>query len=230
MYRMTLVLLLTGWVGVCTAVAGNALADGGFEDPASWQAYHHSVTVQPDTASTWWVGGDTAGWGHQQSYYPHTGLSCAGDNDGVGISAGLVQFVPAGGTHTSVSVGFHYLLWKGEGESSLTYAVFGWDEGDVIDLSETGPGADGDLLVGPTTLDEPVYRYDPWPPADGYQEQQETATFGPGQYDYIGVWFQYELDGSSFYLDDVSVTTTPEPTSLALLGFAGIALLRRRKR
>jgi len=229
---MTLALLLTGWVGVCTAVADNALADGGFEDPASWQVYHDSVTVQAANASKWWVGGDATGWtrplASEYPFPPLSGQACAGDNDGAGPSAGLVQFVPAGGTHTTVSVSFHYLLWAGADVTTFTYGVFGWNEGDVIDLGMAGPGLEANVLVGPTTLAQPEY-YGDWPPADHYTLQTETATFGPGQYDYIGVWFQYELAGGSFYLDEATLATTPEPTSLSLLGFAGLTLLRRRR-
>lgn len=229
MHRLTITLFCLGTVGLCAAGADTLLADGGFESASAWDAYHTSVTASAGNAQQWWVGGDSTGWQRPGAFYPRSGSYCAGDPDGVGDSAGLVQFVPTGGTHTSVTVRFHYLLWAGTDVTRLTYGVFGWDEGDTIDLSPAGPGPDANVLVGPTELTEPGY-YGTWPPGDHYTEQLETASFGQGQYDYVGVWFQYSLDGGGFYLDDATLTMTPEPTSLTLLGLGGLALLRRRNR
>ena len=232
MNRFALCSLVCGLVfATCTgASGGNALTDGGFEAPGSWNAYSATVQVNSSNSGSWWVGGDNSGWIRQgDPSYAYAGQYCAGDADGYGGSNGIVQFVPVDGGNDEVSVSFYHLLWYGEGSTSMQYGVYGWNEGDTIDLGSGGPGADATVILGPKTLNQPQY-YGDGSPYDDYSLETASDTFTAGQFNYVGIWMQYELDGGSFYVDDVGVDLAPEPATMLLLcGAAGPLLLKRRR-
>jgi hypothetical protein len=224
---------LAGLMIPSPALGANVLTDGGFETSAAWAGNHSSVSVSAANANRWWAGEPLDEWIRKTgSTYPHSGQYCAGDPDGVSVpSSALVQFVPVNGTHT-INLQFYYLLWLGEwGDTSMTYAVYGWNEGDTIDLSASGPGGDATVILAPKTLSTPqcpIYGI----PSENYGLETAGGTFLPDQFDYVGVWVQYELFGGSFYLDDVQMQLLPEPaTGLMLLaGAAGLRMISRRKR
>ena len=60
-----------------------------------------------------------------------------------------------------------------------------------------------------------------WEIAEGSTVIGETAS--------LGAVIQ-NMNGQSVYIDDGSITTVPEPSSGALLGLAGLALIMRRRK
>jgi hypothetical protein len=206
------------------------LHDGDFELLDQWQAYHGSVSVDAAGVGAWWVGGDSTGWAAYGGGVAPQGSTCVGDADGYGASCGLTQYAPVGSDWDRVSIDFDFLLWKGEGSTRVTFGLFGWSEGDTIDLSSAGPGGDAVELLALTTLSSPAYSGDN-SPSDDFTHAHYEADLSGG-IDYVGVWIQYRLNGGSFYLDDVTMDATliPEPTTIVIFACSAAAIGIRRRR
>lgn len=229
MRKLTLLTLATTFFGVnvCSAVSLN---DGDFETLEAWSGSTSVVTVNAASASKWWFGDEPLGWIRQgDPKYAPVNQFCAGVVDGYGRSGGLVQFVPVT-DETSFTLSFRYLLWFGDMEpTTVDYAVVGWHADDVIDLSTNGLDATPKILSG--ALSSPEY-YGQGDPAPYFTLFSASHSIDATEYDYIGVWFRYTIDGGSFYVDDVkmNLTPVPEPATLGLLGLGGMAFLLRNRR
>lgn len=231
MMRATgLLLVISALSGICLA---DSLNDGDFETAAAWAGATGSLTANAANASQWWYGSGTNVWIRQgKPGYAPMGQYCAGVMDGMGPSVGLLQFVPLN-EEIKVTVDFLYLLWRGDfGETSARYGVYVWKEGDLIDLSETGPGPAATEILSGTLVPPPSYGGAGNPKDYFAAWSHEAPLVNSSQYDYIGFWIQYEIWGGSFYVDDVklNLTPVPEPATLGLLAAGTVAIFFRRRR
>lgn len=225
-------LLMTAALLLMHAYAVADLQNGGFESGTLWTAAS-SVEINSGAMKQWWYHSQAGTWFRQdRDGYAAEGSFCAGDVDGFGAFGALVQFIPVA-EEESIELSLQYLLWRGDyGDTSMTYAVYGWHDGDVVNLDSAGPGV-GDLLLGDTLTppEVPYYRGD-GSPGDDYQTLAVSNSMSLVDYEYIGVWIQYSLMGGSFYVDNVqlNVIPAPEPGTLGLLGAGGLGLILRRRR
>lgn len=170
--------------------------------------------------------GAISDWGPNGGWAPHAGFARP-NNGSLGANFG---YMSAGGLETVgqktsqvfvPGMTYTFASWANPGGDPLGEIVYqiGYDDGGTFaPLATLAYNIDGNNPVPWTALDGVTYTATPTGPEIGktvWVRLGDGVDGAPGNSD---VWF-----------DNLSLTVTPEPASLALLGLAAAGLLRRRR-
>jgi len=213
-------------------VAGASQA--GLNDPAVGNASFEDIVLAPDVGD--WGFDAGAPWGETGGSYLENNLQTSSDptpygNNSMRIAGGAAVYQEIG--TWSPDTNYEVTLWLGERYDGAGAPLSSWVVGELWGGGASGyGGADVSLWdnTGATWVDYA------WSSAfdTGSTSGDVTVTLNTSAWNAGGLvegdalWIRLAADGpADLNIDNIRVT--PEPMTLALLGFGGLGLLRRRK-
>ena len=174
-----------------------------------------SVSVNDSNDGIWWAGDS----------WNVTGETALSQTAGKSVTQSLTAFCSEFHDFGEVSIRFDYTFDSYNNQRMASYAVYGWNAGDAINLTAAWPGV-GTALIGPVSIPETKS----WTTITDIASAVDLSGF-----DFVGVFFQHTTSNSpfsvsSFALDNISLNAAPEPGTLVLITMGGLYLVLHKRR